>query len=165
MDAVVLERKRGTAAGLTLEARADGRLTAVRDGERRVVWVRQSFPWSERSRYLSLRDEDEREFALVADAADLDADSRLALEEALAQAGFVLAVTRVTAIEEEVEVRCWSVVTRQGDRRFQTRLDDWPRALPDGSLLVRDVAGDLYLIGDPAALDRRSRALLWAFVD
>lgn len=165
MDAVVLERKRGTAAGLTLEARADGRLTAVRDGERRVVWVRQCFPWSERSRYLSLRDEDEREFALVADAADLDADSRLALEEALAQAGFVLAVTRVTAIEEEVEVRCWSVVTRQGDRRFQTRLDDWPRALPDGSLLVRDVAGDLYLIGDPAALDRRSRALLWAFVD
>jgi len=31
--------------------------------------------------------------------------------------------------------------------------------------LIRDVTGDLYHLGRPAALDRNSRALLWAFVD
>jgi hypothetical protein len=33
----------------------------------------------------------------------------------------------------------WRVHTDQGARRFQTRLDDWPRKLPDGGLLIRDV--------------------------
>jgi hypothetical protein len=57
------------------------------------------------------------------------------------------------------------VRTSQGDRSFQTRLDDWPRRLPDGGLLIRDITGDLYRIADVACLDGKSRALLWAFVD
>src|SRR2546426_3850223 len=84
---------------------------------------------------------------------------------ALVAAGFVFEVTRVIAIDEEVEIRHWRVETREGARTFQTRLDDWPRLLPHGGLLVRDVVGDLYHLADPKALDKRSRALLWAFVD
>jgi len=87
------------------------------------------------------------------------------LEEAMVAAGFVFEITRVMAIEEEVEVRHWRVETRQGTRSFQTRLDAWPRLLPHGGLLIRDVAGDLYHLPEPAALDHQSRALLWAFVD
>ena len=150
---------------LTLERRTDGRLWAARGGRARPVGVRRCFPWSEPARFISLRDDDEEEFAVVSDPAELDARSRLALEEALVQAGFVFAITRVLAIDEEVEIRHWRVETRQGSRAFQTRLDDWPRALPLGGLLIRDVAGDLYLLADPARLDRHSRALLWAFVD
>ena len=150
---------------LTLARGADGRITAARGEEARVVCVRQSFPWSEPARFLSLRDDDEEEFALVEDARHLDPSSRRVLEEALVVAGFVLTVTRVLEVEEEVEVRHWKVETQQGPRSFQTRLDDWPRALPQGGLLIRDVAGDLYLVADPEALDRESRALLWAFVD
>jgi len=129
------------------------------------VWVRRCFPWSEPGHYLSLRDGDEEEFALVRDPAELDAASRAALETALALAGFVFEITRVLEIEEEVEIRRWRVETRQGARLFQTRLDDWPRTLPHGGLLIRDVTGDLYHLGRPADLDRTSRALLWAFVD
>ena len=150
---------------LTLERRADGQLWAARDGVERAVSVRRCFPWSEPGRFVSLRDHEEEEFALVADAATLDRASRQALEEALVEAGFVLQVTQVLEIEEEVEIRRWHVHTRQGARRFVTRLDDWPRALPGGGLLLRDVAGDLYHLGDPAAMDRESRELLWAFVD
>jgi uncharacterized protein DUF1854 len=101
----------------------------------------------------------------VSDPAALDRESRRALEEALVEAGFVLRITRVLEIEEEVEIRRWRVVTAQGPRRFVTRLDDWPRALPGGGLLIRDVAGDLYHLADPAQMDRDSRELLWAFVD
>ena len=74
-------------------------------------------------------------------------------------------MTRVLEIEEEVEIRRWQVETAQGPRRFVTRLDDWPRALPGGGLLIRDVAGDLYHLADPARMDQESRELLWAFVD
>jgi hypothetical protein len=166
---VTLLREHGTDAGhlaeLTLEPMADGRLLASRHGATRPVTVRLTFPWTEPSRLVSLRDDEDAEFALVRDAAELSEASRRALERALAQAGFVLAVTRVLAVEEEVEVRHWKVETRQGPRVFQTRLDDWPRALPKGGLLIRDVCGDLYHIPDTGALDRRSRELLWAFVD
>jgi hypothetical protein len=36
---------------------------------------------------------------------------------------------------------------------------------PDGSLLIRDVGGDLYRLVAPDYLDRKRRTLLWAFVD
>lgn len=150
---------------LTLERGTDGRLRAIRDGEACAVTVRQAFPWSEPGRFLSLRDDDDEEFALVEDVGGLDAASRRALEEVLVVAGFVLEISRVIGIDEEVEVRHWQTETRQGPRSFQTRLDDWPRVLPHGGLLIRDVAGDLYHVADPESLDEESRALLWAFVD
>jgi hypothetical protein len=159
------ERAAEPAATLTLERRDDGLLWATLGDEARGVSPRLCFPWTARARYVSLRDEDEEEFTLVEDPAELDPSSRRALEQALVEAGFVLEVTRVLAVEEEVEVRHWRVETRQGPRAFQTRLDDWPRSLPDGGLLIRDVAGDLYHLADPAALDRKSRELLWAFLD
>jgi len=150
---------------VVLRNQGDGRLMAVRGGDVIAVKMRQCFPWSEPTRHISLRDTDDKEIALVEDPASLDADSRQAFELALAEAGFVLEVTRVVEIEEEIEIRQWTVETKQGNRSFQTHLDDWPRVLPGGGLLIRDVAGDLYRLGDPSRLDKKSRALLWAFVD
>ncbi len=166
MEATAVRRSEtDTSTELSLERRRDGQLWAVRGGIARAVRVRRCFPWSEPARLVSLRDDDEEEFALVTDPAALDVPSRAALEAALLEAGFVLHVTRVHQIDEEVEIRRWHVETRQGPRRFVTRLDDWPRALPGGGLLLRDVSGDLYHLADPAQLDRHSRALLWSFVD
>lgn len=157
-----LELERGS--DLTLR-RSSGRLIAVVEGRAVLVRLRQCFPWSEPNRHLSLRDEDDEEIALVEDPASLEPESRRALEEAVAEAGFVLEVVRVLSIEEEVEIRQWKVETKYGPRSFQTHLDDWPRTLPMGGLLIRDVAGDLYLLAAPEKLDRRSKELLWAFVD
>jgi len=149
----------------TLRIAVDGRLVVLVDGKPVPVRLRQCFPWSEPALHLSLRGDDDREVAIVDDPADLDVESRAAIERALAEAGFVLEVTRVLDIDEEVEIRQWTVETRQGRRSFQTHLDDWPRALPDGGILIRDVAGDLYRLAAPAQMDRTSRELLWAFVD
>jgi len=143
----------------------NGLLFAIVDGEPVSVRLRQCFPWSEPHRFLSLRDEDDEEVALIEEPAVLAPESRYAIEQALAEAGFVLEVTRVVSIEEEVEIRQWKVETKHGPRSFQTHLDDWPRALPNGGLLIRDVAGDLYLLATPGEMDRRSKELLWAFVD
>ena len=166
MTGTLLPHERADEAeDVVLRRTADGRLVAVVDGEEVAVRLRQCYPWSEPRRHLSLRNDEDEEVALVEDPAALEPASRQALEEALAEAGFVLEVVRVVEIEEEVEIRQWTVVTRQGRRSFQTHLDDWPRALPAGGLLLRDVGGDLYRLPPPAELDRRSRELLWAFVD
>src|SRR3989442_1973898 len=78
------------AGQLTLERRADGRVWAVRDGSERAVWVRRCFPWSEPGRFLSLRDDDEEEFALVRDAAELAPASRRGLEGGPGAPGLVV---------------------------------------------------------------------------
>jgi len=148
-----------------LRTAADGRLHVDMDGRCVPVRLRQCFPWSEPTLHLSLRDDEDREVAIVDDPALLEPESRRALEHALAEAGFVLDVTHVLDIDEEVEIRQWTVETRQGRRSFQTHLDDWPRTLPNGGLLIRDVAGDLYRLAAPAQMDKKSRELLWAFVD
>ena len=150
---------------LVLRNGGDGRLLAVVGGKVVPVRLRQCFPWTEPSRHLSLRDAEDEEVAFVDDPAALAPGSRDALERALAEASFVLDVLRVLSVEEEVEIRQWQVETAQGARAFQTHLDDWPRTLPSGALLIRDVAGDLYRIADPRGMDARSRELLWAFVD
>jgi hypothetical protein len=155
----------GRASSLRLENQGDGRLLAVVGGRTVAVKLRQCFPWSEPTRFVSLRDSDDKEVALIDAPTSLDTESRQAFELALAEAGFVLDVTRVLEIEEEIEIRQWTVETKQGNRSFQTHLDDWPRVLPSGGLLIRDVAGDLYRLPEPETLDKKSRALLWAFVD
>jgi Domain of unknown function (DUF1854) len=159
------EKSEGEEVELRLERRADGQLWARTGARALPVRVRRCFPWSAPARFVSLRDVDEEEVALVRDLDELDPDSRDALAVSLAEAGFVLEVVGVESVEDEIEIRTFHVRTRQGPRRFQTLRDEWPRPTPDGGILLRDVAGDLYLVPEPAALDARSRERLWALLD
>ncbi len=153
------------AGELRLERRTDGRLVACLDGAASPVRPVRCFPLSRPAAYISLRDDDEREVALVVDLDDLDPDSRSVLAEELADAGFVLHIARIHSVNEELEIRTWKVDTREGPRTFQTARDEWPRQLPGGGLLLRDVAGDLYLVPQASELDARSRRAIWAFID
>ncbi len=146
-----------------LRWRPDHQLWAETGGRSAPVVVHRCFPWSDPARHISLRDHDEEEFAYVRDVSELDDESRAALERALVAAGFLLEITAVEDVSEEVEIRHWAVRTRQGSRRFQTRLDDWPVRIAGGGLLIRDLAGDLYHVPDPEALDSASREWLWAY--
>lgn len=152
-------------ADAVIERGADGRLHVHVDGATHAVRVRRCFPWTEPGRFISLRTEEDREVALIAEPAALDDASRRVLEDALAEAGFLFDIVAVLDVDEEIELRQWRVRCVQGARTFQTRLDEWPRRLPDGRVLLRDLAGDLYRLPDPRTLDARSRRLLWAFVD
>ena len=153
------------AAALLLERRSDGRLWAIRDGESSAVRVARCFPWSAPARYISLRDDRRKEFCLIAEPADLDEPSRQALEESLIEADFVLRIEAIVTLKEEIEIRSWEVETAQGRRSFQTKRDDWPRSVPGGGVLIRDVAGDLLYIADPEQLDAASRDMLSALID
>jgi hypothetical protein len=135
------------------------------DGSSVRVQARQCFPWSEPSKYITLRDFENRELALVEDPATLDADSRVALEAGLAVSGFVFRLQQVSSIELEFEIRNWTVTTEQGERIFQTQLDEWPRSMPGGGFLLRDVGGDMFYIPPLKDLDARSCDLLSGYVD
>ena len=150
---------------IRLERRADGSLLADVEGRLQPVRVQRCFPWSQPESFLSLRDADGVEVALIESGDELDEASRRALDTALVEAGFVLEIEAIEEVDEEIEIRTWRVRTRQGPRRFQTRLDDWPWTVPGGGIVIRDVAGDLYHVASPESLDALSRRWLWAFVD
>lgn len=159
-------------AGIRLWRGSDGQLwgeasNASRLGARaaRAVFVCRLFPWSAPEAFASLRDADDEELCLVRAPGELDATSREALEESLAEAGFVMEIVRIESIEEEIEIRTFVVMTKQGRRTFQTERDEWPRELAQGGVLIRDVAGDLYAVREPAKLDTASQKLLWVFLD
>ena len=148
-----------------LTRRPDGRLwLSLPERDVRVRPVR-CFPWTAPDEHISLRDDRERERAYITSMSELDASSRRALEQTLAQTGLVLHITAVLEIEEDFEMRRWKVQTRGGLRMFQTKLDAWPRRVPGGGLVIEDVAGDLYWFPEPRTLDPASRKLLWAYTD
>ncbi len=150
---------------LALRYGEDGRLL-LQNGEQWIsVMLRACFPWSNPHEFISLRDDENVEHALIRSPADLEGDSREALLHAMAVAGFAFEITRVEAIDKDFELRVWKVDTRQGPRRFATKLEDWPRRLASGQILIEDLAGDLFVIQDESTLDRRSRKLIWAFVE
>ena len=153
--------------GLRLWRGPDGQLWGCSSAEPRprALRVCRLFPWSRPGEYVSLRDEDEDELALVQAPSQLEVESRDALEVSLAEAGFVMEIISIVSVEEEIEIRTFEVETAQGPRMFQTERDEWPRELEGRGLLLRDVAGDLYAIRDPERLDAASRKLLWVFLD
>src|SRR5919107_6405714 len=83
-----------TRPGVVLRTATDGRLHVTVAGRCVPVRLRQCFPWSEPGLHLSLRDDEDREVAIVDDPALLEPESRRALEQALAEAGVVVGGAR-----------------------------------------------------------------------
>ncbi len=161
----VVEMGRSRPEALRLERGVDGQLwmhTATRP-ER--VWPVRCFPWSEKERYISLRNADDEELALVDEPARVRPASRAALQQSLDEVGFLLEIEAILALDEEVEIWTWRVQTSRGPRKFQTRRDEWPTRTPTGGHLIRDVAGDLFHIADVEALDKASRERFWVFLE
>ncbi len=150
---------------LTIEKRGDGLLQTEHKGKKVVVRAQTCFPWSNPGQYISLRDKDDNEIAMIRNLAELCDDSRRVIEQSLAESAFVMEIEAVLSLAEEFEIRTWEVRTKQGKRKFQTKRDEWPEMMPDGSLLIHDVAGDLFRISKAKAMDAKSRKYLAPFID
>ena len=142
---------------------ADGRLFAHYDGTVAAVSVRPCFPWTEHNRFLSLRDGEFQELFLIEDMDQLDPSSREALEGAVAEVRFTFTVTAIRDIVRDFELRIWTVDTEEGKRSFATEWDDFPKEMLDGSLVLKDLGGDLYRIPNPDELNAASQRHLWSF--
>lgn len=113
------------------------------------AFMRRCFPWSHAQRYFSLMDTQGDELTLIGNPEDLDLASRKAFYLALTEAEFCFRIQRVMSFREEFELRVWEVETQWGQRKFQTRINDWPIQSPKGDLLIVDLHGDLYQVESP----------------
>lgn len=134
------------------------------EGKSIPVQVRRCFPWSTPNRFLSLRNEKDDEVFLIEDVSELDEVSRAHLEKYLNKMDFIISIVKVNSVIDEVELRRYDVTTEQGDRFFQTKLDDWPTITKDGSVVIQDLAGDLYIIKSPHKLDQKSREVIAPYI-
>lgn len=154
-----------TNAPIQLKRDPDGRLYIHSNPETWTpVTIRPCFPWSRPGTFLSLRDAENREYALIPDPENLPDPSRTALLEALRETRFTFTIQSVIRVENDFELRVWSVKTAQGQRSFCTKTDDWPRRLDDGRVVFTDLGGDLFVIENLENMDKHSRRLLWSYV-
>lgn len=151
---------------LELSVGLDGYLRVKHGQYLQLVTAHRCFPWSQADKYISLRDSDGSEVALIYQPkVELDIASQVALQTALAESAFIFEVERILHVEEEIEIRNWTVVTKQGHRSFQTTRDTWPQCIKDGEYLIQDVSGDIYRITLATQSDGHSRRYLFAFVE
>jgi hypothetical protein len=154
-----------TLSTLRLDLDRHGQLLAYNGPQATPVRVQTCFPATQPGRFISLRDADNNEVALIPSPDDLAEASRTVLLQALAEVEFTFHITAVNRLRVEYEIRHWDVACAQGPRTFQTRKDDWPRYEGTHGLLITDVTGDLYRIEDWTALDRHSRKQLAFYID
>lgn len=126
---------------------------------------RRLFPVSKRDAYISLLDSEGVERGLIRALTDLDADSRRAIEDSLADYYLVPKILRILSISEKSGTIRWTVLTERGEKRFDVRNRNHDiRVSSDGMVRVRDSDDNRYEIDDYRKLDAKSRAKLISYL-
>jgi len=145
---------------LKIERDATGRLIVHivgRDEPAVDVQIARSFPWSVPDSYISIRDKDGREIAMLRTLEELDDRSRTVVEAELADKIFNPKITRIVDYTSEFGVTYITAETDRGRVTFQIRSRDDVRILSPTRALFRDVDGNTYELPDFNALDPASR--------
>jgi len=134
------------------------RLTVAEDRSYVTVKPVWASPLSHPNRYLVLLNGKGDEIAMVANPADLPAESLLALKEELSRRYLTATIKTILHAKGEFGSTYWHVDTDRGKRDFVTQsLQENAQWLGPGHLLLIDVDGNRFEILDVAALDERSR--------
>ena len=121
-----------------------------------VVYAYRSFPLSMGDKYLSIRDEKDKEIGMIADLAAFPEQQAALVYDELERRYFTPLITRVSKMKEEFGFIYWEVETDRGARRFTTRgSHDSTIPLTDTRLLLMDVDGNRFEIMDYRDLEPR----------
>ena len=149
--------------------RTEGGFVSLDYGERHYprVAVHRCFPFSDPSRYISIRepDNDGREIGLILDLKDLSEETQSILEEQMALRYFTPHILQIRDIKEEYGYSYWEVVTDKGACRFTVRMGAGS-VYPIGPnrYLVNDLDGNRYEIPDLYRLTPREIKKLDLFI-
>ncbi len=138
------------------------RLTVEADRSYLKVGVLRAFPLSDPTRFLSVRDEANKEVGLIVDPAELSVQNRRLVEEDLERRYLVPAVKRIVAAKERFGTVDWTMETDRGVCRFTTRnlRENIQRPAP-GRILLNDVDDNRYDIRNVDDLSPESQELLF----
>lgn len=112
-------------------------------GSFELVSVVAAFPKTKPKNYLSLLNEKGEEMGFIEDLSALEASESKILEKYLEFKHFQFQILGFYRVEDDFGVRNFEVKTRQGDRKFQTELDFWPK-LKNGKIEFTDIFGDRF---------------------
>jgi len=143
-----------------LERDAAGRLLvhfAGGDAPQTELRLVRYFPWSMPDAYVSVRDEQGRELAVITDLQELDADSRAVLEIELREKVFNPRILRIVEYSHEFGISSVKAETDRGPVTFQFRGRSAFRLLSPTRALIRDVDNNTYELPDYDRLDAASR--------
>ena len=149
--------------------RTEGGFVSLDYGERHYprVAVPRCFPFSDPSRYISIRepDNDGREIGLILDLKDLSEETQSILEEQMALRYFAPKIQKIHAIKEEYGYSYWDADTDRGSIRFTVRMGGGSvYAIGEGRYLVNDIDGNRFEIPDVKQLTAKELRELDLFI-
>ena len=118
------------------------------------------FPWSMPEEYVSIRDSDGKEIAMLKTPDSLDPESQKIVEEELIDKVFNPRIEKVLDFKHEFGVTSITAQTDRGKVIFQIRNRDDVRVLSATRAIFRDVDGNTYELTDRSALDPTSEKYL-----
>ncbi|MXY98808.1 MAG: DUF1854 domain-containing protein [Gemmatimonadetes bacterium] len=125
------------------------------------VKIRQAFPLSRESRYITFFDQDDEYLGILADPSSCDEETGRIIRDEIEWRYFRPRITRIVEMEGRGGTSLFSVETDRGDVKIPMRdLREGMVELAPSRILITDENGNRYEISDLDRLDRRSRRLI-----
>ena len=126
---------------------------------------RRLFPHTNSQKYITLLDSTEKEIALIKDLAEINADSRKAIEDCFFDYYMIPEITEILHVEDKFGVLKWRVMTDRGEIEFgiRNRHSDI-KLLGKKRLLVRDSNDNRYQVNDIADLSKKSLKKIYSYL-
>ncbi len=124
---------------------------------------RRIFPYTFRNEYVSLLNSDEKEEALIPSLAELDSESREALELCLKEYYMVPRIVEILNIEDSRALLRFRVRTERGVVKFQIQNRHSDIKERNGVMFIRDSNDNRYRI-DIALLDEKNYKKILAYI-
>ncbi len=121
------------------------------------VLFHRAFPFARPNEYISVLDEDSKEYGIIKDLSQFDGHGREIIEKALKRKYFCPEIKKIKKLKEQFGYSCWEVETDMGDMEMVLK-DTFGSIIriSDTYLVINDVSGNRYVIPDVTALDRKS---------
>jgi hypothetical protein len=114
-------------------------------------------PLTQPGKFISLEDDEGNEIGIIPDLAELDRESRKAIEDDLELFYLKARVEGIRKVEARNGVITWELLTNLGPRTVHVRDRQNIRPLPDGRTILTDIHEAKYEIPRFDELDEKSR--------
>lgn len=139
---------------------------AVKDGkeDKAPVWqdlgrvlFHRAFPYERPNEFISVQDEDGKEYGIIKNLADFEGKGKDIIDEALRRKYFCPEIKKINSLEEQFGYSLWEVETDVGPMELVLK-DTFGSIIriSDTYLVIVDVSGNRYLLPDVSKLDRKS---------
>lgn len=114
---------------------------------KRVVFHR-SFPFSDPSHFISVREPEGKELGMILDMAALPKETRELLEEQMNYRYFSPVIQKIVDIKEEYGYSYWQVITDRGAVRFTVPMGGNVLRAGEFRLFITDIDGNRFEVPD-----------------